>query len=137
MEDLVELLVRAAEGAQRLPGAAAQRDVCTGRYFACRGEYPNYFQLGRLLQGVLRQRCLAYLFIPPPIPWLVAGVSEIRARLRGRFHSLNIDKIREATAMSWACSFAAAERDLHFRPQQSLGEQLRTTAQWYCDHGWL
>jgi nucleoside-diphosphate-sugar epimerase len=136
VEDLVELLVRAAERGQRIP-AAAQRDWGTGRYFACRGEYPDYFQFGRLLQRALRKRHLAYLHVPAPIPWLVAGVSDIAARWRNRSPSLSIDKIREATTESWACSCAACRRDLQFQPQDSLIDQLRATGQWYAHQGWL
>jgi nucleoside-diphosphate-sugar epimerase len=74
---------------------------------------------------------------PDPFPWLVGGASGLAARLRGKSNSLNLDKIREATAESWACSCAAAERDLGFTPEATLIEQLQRTADWYRLHRWL
>jgi nucleoside-diphosphate-sugar epimerase len=135
--DLVELLERAAQQGQRLSVAEQDGSCRQGYYFACRPEYPDYLEFGRLLHAAVGNRFTAYLHFPPPIPWLCGGVGEAFGRLRGRACSLNVDKIREATADSWACSCAAAQRDLSYVPRQSLGEQLRLTAQWYRQQGWL
>ena len=58
-------------------------------------------------------------------------------RLRGKADVFNTDKIREATASSWACSGAAAQRDLNIGPEFSLEERLAETAAWYRKEGWL
>ncbi len=141
--DLIELLICAAEQGQRL---AARPSTGTGRpplhsgqgyYFACRPEYPDCLQFGRLLQQALERDYVAYLLLPQPVPWIVGGIMELVAHVQRRSNSLNLDKIREATAHSWACSCHAAERDLRFLPQQPLLAQLKSTAQWYRQHGWL
>ena len=64
-------------------------------------------------------------------------MSEMYARLRRRPHILNLDKAREATAGSWACSSAAIARDVGFAPAKSLPERLQQTAQWYAEQGLL
>ncbi|NLX55314.1 MAG: NAD-dependent epimerase/dehydratase family protein [Planctomycetaceae bacterium] len=137
VSDLVELLVRAAERGQRVVAADHNGVRGTGCYFACRDEYPDYFEFGRLLHQALGNPRTSYLHFPEPFPWLAGGIGELLGRLRGRPFSLNIDKIREAVAPSWACSCAAARRDLGFAPRQTLLEQLRQTAVWYREHGWL
>ena len=50
---------------------------------------------------------------------------------------VNPDKIREATARSWACSAAKARVQLNFEPVRSLDTRLRETAEWYRAEGWL
>ncbi len=119
------------------PRNTAQENAGQGYYFACRQEYPDYLEFGRLLQQALRLRYATYLLLPQPIAWLVGGISDLVGRVRGQSTSLNIDKIREASAESWACSCEAAQRDLGFQPQQPLLEQLQATADWYREHGWL
>jgi nucleoside-diphosphate-sugar epimerase len=137
VEDLATLLIAAAERGARVPGSGVKPDMATGRYFACCPEYPDYFQFGRLVQQALAQRYVAFLHIPVPIPWLVGCLAPWLTSLFGASSALSIDKIREALADSWACSCAAAERELGFRPTQTLAEQLRGTARWYREHGWL
>ena len=77
--------------------------------------------------------------IPTAIPlmWLIAGGNQLVSQLRRRSDSFNIDKIREARVVSWACSPEAARRDLGFEPPRSLAERLSETAQWYIRQGWL
>ncbi len=135
--ELVELLERAAERGQRLSAAEQDGSRRLGYYFACRPEYPDYLEFGRMLHEAVGNRFTAYLHFPTPIPWLVGGVGEVIGRLRRRSLELNVDKIREAMADSWACSCARAQRDLGYAPRQPLQEQLRLTAQWYRQHGWL
>ena len=135
--DLVELLERAAAQGRRLPPPAPAKLPGNGIYFACRHEHPDYLQFGRMLQQAVSRRCVAYLLCPEPLPWLVGGLGSIAGCLRGRSSSLNFDKIREATAASWACSCEAARRDLGFQPRRPLLEQLRATVEWYLEHGWL
>jgi len=72
-----------------------------------------------------------------PLPWVAAAVNETISRMRGVSDSFNIDKIREATAASWACSPALSEQDLAYVPQQTLEAQLTTTAVWYRENNWL
>lgn len=135
--DLIELLVSAADRGQRLAADPSSADPGRGYYFACRPEYPDYFQFGRLLQRAIGCSGVLYLHFPEPFPWLIGGAHELWDRLRGVPTNLNVDKIREALAGSWACSCEAARRDLGFQPRQPLVEQLRATANWYRDQGWL
>lgn len=136
--DLVETLLRAAESGQRIASVAnGNGSASRGYYFACAPEYPNYFQLGQMLAQSLGRRNLLMLPLTEPLPWLVAGLNQLKSRLLGRAEPLNIDKIREATASSWACSSAQSQRELNFSPSQSLQQRLTQTASWYRENGWL
>ena len=135
--DLVELLERAAAQGSRLPPPSPAKLPGKGVYFACRPEYPDYLQFGRMVQRAVGRRFVSYLLCPNPLPWLVGGLGSLAGCLRGHSGSLNFDKIREATVPSWACCCEAARRDLGFQPRRPLPEQLRDTAQWYLEHGWL
>jgi nucleoside-diphosphate-sugar epimerase len=135
--DLVDLLLSAADRGRRLAPGGSAAVAGQGYYFACLPECPDYLQFGRLLQQAMERSAVLYLYFPEPFPWLVGGVHELWDRLRGVTTNLNLDKIREAMAGSWACSCAAAQRDLAFQPGQPLVEQLRATANWYRQHGWL
>ncbi len=137
VDELVELLVRAAELGKRVPAASANGTAGTGCYFACRPEYPDYLEFGRLLHQAIGTRYTSFLHFPEPLAWLIGGVGECIGRVRGKPFGLNVDKIREALVESWACSCAAAERDLGYAPQAPLLDQLRQTADWYRAHKWL
>jgi nucleoside-diphosphate-sugar epimerase len=137
VSDLVALLHRAAECGQRLAREWPASERGQGYYFACRNQYPDYFEFGRLLHQALGNGYTSFVHFPQPLPWVIGGVGELLGRARGKPLGLNLDKIREALAESWACSCVAAERDLGWAPRQTLLEQMRETAQWYRDHRWL
>lgn len=138
VDQLVDLLLRAARDGVRVPGRAGGSDSPgTGHYHASMDEFPNYAEFGRLIAKALG-RSQAFVFpIAMPIPYIAAGVNEVIARWRGQPDPFNIDKIREANGRSWACSSALAQRQLGFRPMGTLSEQLESIVQWYREHGWL
>jgi nucleoside-diphosphate-sugar epimerase len=146
VSDLNEILRRAAEQGERLPaekyGPAASGDVPAGLgiYFGVAPEHLRYSELGPIFASVLvpSKRVLT-LNVPPAIAWIVGGVSQSAAQLRGKSDLLNIDKIREALVPSWACSAAKVQEQLEFRPARTLTEQLEETARWQqrqWSHGW-
>jgi nucleoside-diphosphate-sugar epimerase len=108
-----------------------------GYYFACDDrEHPTYWQFGRRVADALGRRVIVW----PLWRWVgstVGGVSEAVSQLTGSTAMLSRDKVREATAWSWACSGAKARAQLAFVPARPLDFRLRETAEWYRDHGWL
>jgi dihydroflavonol-4-reductase len=134
--DLVELMIRAAERGQRVP-AGGNGPAGQGRYFAAAPEYPTWSEIGRILRPLLDRPYALIVHLPGPLAWSIATVNEVVGRLRGKALWLNYDKIREALVPSWACSGAAAERDLGFTPEKPLAERFAETVAWYKSHGWL
>lgn len=136
VSDLVDLLCRAAESGRRLPARRPGHNG-DGYYFACIPEHPNYCQFGRMLRHAVGRRHAPIVSVPEPVPTLIAGIQELAGLVTGTAQPLNVDKIREALVPSWACSGAAAARDIGLQPAKSLAERLRSTAQWYLDHNWI
>jgi nucleoside-diphosphate-sugar epimerase len=136
VEDLVDLLLRAQHSGSRVP-ADPQGKPGQGRYFAVTSEYPTYAQLGRIVRPMLARPLAPVLPLAGPVAWCVAAASECISRLSGQPEELSFDKIREALATSWACSGAAARRDLGFEPARPLAERLKETIDWYLKAGWL
>lgn len=136
VEDLVELLLRAADQGQLVP-ADHNGNSGQGKYFAVTPEYPTYAQLGRILRPMLSRPFAPVLPVLVPIAWCVAAVNEGFSRVRGQPDELSFDKIREALVQSWACSGEAARRELDFAPAKPLKERLKETIDWYTAAGWL
>jgi len=141
VSDLNEILRRAALQGERLPAPPSQFDeeepeqdsTMSGRgiYFGVAPEHLRYAELGTIFASVLvPQGRVLTLNIPPAAAWLVGGLSQTAAQLRGKSDLLNIDKIREALVPSWACSAAKVQQQLGFRPSKTLTQQLQETARW-------
>jgi dihydroflavonol-4-reductase len=134
--DLVDLLLRVA---QRGACVSANGDghPAGGRYFAVVPEYPTYADLGRIVRPMLGRPRARILRVAAPMAWCIAGLSECLAHLQGAAREVNLDKIREALAPSWACSGEVACHDLGFAPARRLADRLQETIDWYGAHGWL
>lgn len=142
VNDLIDMLISAAARGQRIPAENAcvestSQTTGQGYYFACVEEYPTYSELGQMLARALGRQRVLVVPLAGPLPWVAASVNEIMSRVRGSSDTFNIDKIREATVSSWACSPAAAKADLGFAPSATLEEQFAATAEWYRDNDWI
>lgn len=136
VNDAVGLILEAASRGETL-AAADNGDGSRGCYYACDDSlHPSYKEFGQRIAAAMDVRVL----ICPVFRWAgfaIGAVSQTAAYLRGRPSILNVDKIRESLAHSWACASTKARRELDFTTSDSLDDQLRRTAQWYREHGWL
>jgi len=143
VEDLVQLLILAAQRGSRLLSEDACRDEppavarARGVYFAACEIHPAYVDLGRMIGTALGRRRVLPILTATPLVWMVATGVELAARIARRPLYLNLDKACEMTAGSWTCSPRAAMTDLGFAVRAPLPERLRQTVQWYRQQGWL
>jgi nucleoside-diphosphate-sugar epimerase len=138
VEDLVEILLRAARQGTRIVPGTAPSGCGQGFYFAVCPEYPDYARLGKTLKHLLREDGRGMpIFIPSPLSWFVFGLIQLISACRGTRSTLNLDKVREATAANWSCSTEELENELDFVPADCLKDRLMQTAQWYRQNGWL
>jgi nucleoside-diphosphate-sugar epimerase len=136
--DLAELMYRAAHRGERLPPTDAEDPgPGTGIYYAATDDHPTYGELGRLIADALGRRWRVVIPVAMPVVWGTAACGELTGQLRGRPVYLCIDKAREITAGSWACSAEKARRQLGFEPACPLSERLEQTVAWYRREGWL
>lgn len=136
-DDLVQLLILAAERGKRLPPLGQSGDSAgQGYYFAACEQDPTYADLGRLVAESVGRRVLV---IPTAMPVVrtVAAVGEAISQVRHQPLLMNLDKAREIAAGSWLCSAQAAKEELGFTVGAPLLERLRQTAEWYKKEGWL
>lgn len=136
--DLVDTLIAAADRGSRLDVKSPRSGVFEhGYYFACDAEYLSYLEFGFRIARAVGRRRLYIMRMPELFVWLAASLSEMVARVNGRPDIFGFDKVREATAGSWACSGERARRELDCVPRCSLDERLCETAQWYRENHWL
>lgn len=136
-DDLVNLIILAAERGKRLP-PLGQRGESRGQgyYFAACELDPTYADLGRLVAESVGRNVLV---IPTAMPVVrtVAVVGEAISQVSQHPLLMNLDKAREIAAGSWLCSSRAAQEDLGFDVEAPLLERLRQTAEWYRQEGWI
>jgi nucleoside-diphosphate-sugar epimerase len=74
-----------------------------------------------------------------PVP-LIKGLAWSMERLYGVFNkipALNVDKIKELTAINWGCDIKNIQKDFGFVPQFGLEQGLNETINWYRKNNWL
>lgn len=136
-EELVGLLIAAAERGQRVETDSNGSLETTGRYLAADDLQPTYVDLGRMIGKALDKGRIFVIRVPKPVSMVIVSALEVLARIRQQPSIVNLDKIREGSAGNWTCSGEAAKQQLGFDPQKTLDERLRQTAQWYRAAGWL
>jgi dihydroflavonol-4-reductase len=136
-DDLVRLLILAAERGRRLPPLGqCNQPAGQGYYFAACEQDPTYADLGRLVAEAVGRRVLV---IPTGMRVIrtMAVVGEAIAQVRHEPLLMNLDKAREIAAGSWLCSGQAAKEELGFEVGAPLLDRLRQTAQWYTEQRWV
>ena len=137
-DDLVELIILAAERGKRLPPLGRNgAKPGQGYYFAACEKDLVYDDLGQLIGKVLGRRRVFPLHIAFPVVWMVAAAVEAISQIERRPLYMHIDKAREVTAGSWICSPRAANEELGFSVKAPIVERLRQTAEWYQEAGWM
>ena len=138
VDDLVRLLILAAERGKRLP-PRSEVDAAGGQgcYFAAADQSPTYADLGRIIAAAMDRRPPWVIPVTSPGVWALGLAGEAISQLIRRTVFMNLDKVCEITAGAWLCSAAAARRDLQFVVDTPLSERMRQTAQWYRREGWL
>ncbi|MCA9142598.1 MAG: NAD-dependent epimerase/dehydratase family protein [Planctomycetaceae bacterium] len=134
IDDLVQLILLAVERGEVLQ---SDPDSSQGYYFACDdAEFPDYWQLGQLIAKSYNQSVLVW----PLWRWVATCVGyagQVFAKVSGRPTLLTVDKIREATVRSWACSSQKAREQFGFAPSQPIAPRVGETAKAYVDNGWV
>jgi nucleoside-diphosphate-sugar epimerase len=137
VDELVGVLLAAADRGQRLSRDADGEERSRGIYFAASGEEATFKEFGRMIaQAVNRPRALM-LPVPTPFVWATASGAELLQRITRRTFPFGFDKAREATAGSWVCSVERIQSEFGFQPKLSLAERIRATAEWYLEQGWI
>ena len=115
---------------------AATRDEAVGStYFIGSGTH-TWREFADALARALGRR-VQQIAVPGFVARLIGELGELRWTLTGKPQIVCRRKVKDALEPGWTCSWAKAERELGYRPEVTLGEGLRETAQWYAREGWL
>ena len=131
VQDLVPGIILAGQRGRRLVPDGQNDAKHQGVYFLAGDEHPTYAALGRMIGSAINCNGLRVLHMPWWLSWTIAGGSEFASRVRGQTSLFNSDKVREATAGSWACSAERAKTELGFRVTESLESRLRSVGAAY------
>ena len=135
--DLVTLMLSAAERGERMKPVNGDGHAASGVYHACDDrEYPSYGEFGQRIARALG-RWVLVLPVATSVAWPVVAISSTCSNLAGKPSLISPDKLREATARSWAASAAKARVQLDFAPAASVDERLRETGDWFRANGML
>lgn len=134
--DLADFLILAANQGERCPPKESST-VGEGIYYSAYVEHPIFAELIEMAASALGDQRIRIIEIPIGVVWVVAGLSELWARISGRSAGIiNLDKARGVAAGSWTCS-PEKSIQLGFSPQLSLADRVHQTAIWYQENGWL
>ncbi len=124
--DLVQALLLAADSVQALRQT----------YFVTDGRVYSWRETQAIIERVLGRRALT-VPVPPPLVWLLAGLSEGWSRVTGRPTIFNLNKVKELVEQNWGCSGEKLQKDLGYVPRYDLETGLRQTVAWAQRTGWL
>ena len=105
-------------------------------YNLCDGKFYNRYELASLTKNILGTKTIKF-HLPVNFVKFIASFAEKFSSLSGKPSALNVEKIRELTAVNWSCSIEQARRDLDFYPEYKLQRGLEETFNWYKANKWL
>jgi nucleoside-diphosphate-sugar epimerase len=135
--DLVELILAAADRGERMTPPNGVAHASSGVYHACDDrEHPSYGEFGRRIGRALGRSVLV-LPVATIAAWPIVAIAATCSNLAGKPSLISPDKLREATARSWAASAAKARKHLSFAPAAGIDDRLRETGDWFRANGLL
>ncbi|MDR1959647.1 MAG: NAD(P)-dependent oxidoreductase [Planctomycetaceae bacterium] len=137
VEDLVELLLLAAESGERLqPDSLTPKNCGYGVYFGVTVETLRLSELGQEVGHALGRKRTLTLRCPPLVVLAVSSYYEFLKRTTGKDQPFDWDKAVEARH-NWVCCGQKAREQFHFAPQCSFADRIHQTVRWYQENGLL
>jgi nucleoside-diphosphate-sugar epimerase len=115
---------------------ALASDVVGKAYNISDGAVYNRSSLANYVSKALGKKTV---MVNVPVP-LIKGLAWGMERLYGVFNkipALNVDKIKELTALNWGCDIKNIQNDFGFVPQFGLEQGVNETINWYRKNNWL
>ena len=105
-------------------------------YFISSKDVYGWKEVGEVSRSVL-ERKVVRLRIPETGVYIVAAFAELFAFFSSKPFLLNFEKARDMVQDCWTCDSSKAKQDFGYEQEISLEEGIRTTVEWYKQHGWL
>lgn len=105
-------------------------------YHLSDGNFYSRYEMADIIKSVLNTKAIQ-VHLPLPMVKVAAAISGAVNHLRKKATVLNTQKLKELTAINWACSTDEARHDLSFYPAYNLQRGLTETLAWYKANKWL
>jgi len=126
VEDLVRAIIMSAE------------QCFTGEtFFVSYDEAYSWEEIGDCIGRALDKSHLLKLKIPLLLAYPVVHLMDMAARLTKKPTLLSSQKLIEVRQTAWLCSNRKIKEKLRWKPEISLENGIKQTADWYLKEGWI
>ncbi len=116
---------------------AGELSIASGEvFFISREEIYTWDEVGRTIAQELAKTYRRIAF-PPLIAKMAGFAGDLWAGITKRPSTVSSQKVRELLHPCWLCNTTKARKLLGFSPQINLQDGMRSTVEWYRNHGWL
>jgi dihydroflavonol-4-reductase len=116
---------------------ASRQDTPSGEvFFISRPESFTWEEVGRAIALALGRKYRSLAF-PRSIAIMAGFAGDLWVKLSGKPATVTSQKLKELLEPSWVCNPLKAQTMMGFSTKIDLENGIRSTAQWYKDHGWL
>jgi nucleoside-diphosphate-sugar epimerase len=115
----------------------AEHPSCGETYFVCNDEAPSWLEIGACIKKALNKNRTLTVKIPEHVADIAAHIVDAVGLVTRKASLLNRQKIIEAKQAAWLCSNTKIKKRLHWRPEISLENGIKQTAEWYIMENWI
>lgn len=115
----------------------AEHPSCGETYFVCNDEAPSWLEISACIKKALNKEYTLTVKIPEHVADIAAHIVDAIALVTRKPSLLNRQKIIEAKQTAWLCSNTKIKDRLHWRPEISLENGIKQTADWYIMENWI
>ena len=105
-------------------------------YFISDGNCYDKTAMSDLIAEILQKRIIRF-YTPVFLAKIIASFSEIISSITGKVSVINLEKIKEFSAINWNCDISQLIDDIKFKPDYSLAQGLQETIDWYKQRSWI
>jgi Nucleoside-diphosphate-sugar epimerases len=105
-------------------------------YFITSEKFYTWEEVGGITSKIMNKKPL-HIKVPHFLVYTIAAFAQILAKFTSKPATLNIEKAKDITQISWVCSASKAVKDLGFQQSVPLEEGIRRTFEWYKKMDWL
>ncbi len=130
-------MIHVADIARGIIAATLSEKTAGETYFVSNPPIYHYSEIIRTIADVLGKKRVRSIRVLASVLYAVAGGTQVVSRLIKKPTILSLDKAREMLQPHWICSAEKIKRHLGFEASISLEDGLRSTLDWYRQHGWM
>ena len=116
---------------------AAEHSPSGETYFVSNDRAYSWEEIGRSIKKALNKTHLLRLKLPEFMAYPVGCFFDFLSLVTRKPTPINSQKIIEMKQQAWLCSNRKIREKLHWRPELSLEEGVKQTADWYITEKWI